>query len=167
MNTVHIVEHYEGVPVNRTRLADLVDGICRRFGADGATISVGIVDDREITDLNRRFLSHENTTDCLSFDLSEGPARQDGGAFDLIVNGQMAAREAARRGHSSEAELALYVTHALLHQLGFGDATDDAAAKMHETEDEILQYFGYGPVYNGRARRKGAASSDGGRDQEQ
>jgi len=61
------------------------------------------------------------------------------------------AREAARRGHSAEAELALYVTHGLLHNLGFNDATAAQARKMHRMEDEILQHLGYGFVYNGDA----------------
>jgi probable rRNA maturation factor len=58
----------------------------------------------------------------------------------------MAAREANVRGHSGEAELALYITHGLLHNLGFDDSTKRQAAKMHRTEDEILQQFGYGHI---------------------
>ena len=136
-------------------LTELIEEICRRFGLDGATITVAIVDDGQIADLNRRFLNHPCATDCLSFDLSDAPATAGGGTFDLVVNRQMAIRQAAQRRHSSDAELALYVTHALLHQLGFDDATDEAAAKMHGTEDEILQHFGYGAVYNTDAPRRG------------
>ncbi len=50
------------------------------------------------------------------------------------------------------AELALYVTHGLLHQLGFDDATPEQAQKMHQAEDEILQHMGFGVVYNSRLR---------------
>ena len=68
--------------------------------------------------------------------------------FELVVNGEMAVRQAKQRGHSGEAELALYVTHGLLHNLGFDDSTKKKAQKMHRAEDEILQQFGYGLVYN-------------------
>ena len=68
----------------------------------------------------------------------------------MVVNGEMAVREAKLRGHSSEAELALYITHGLLHNLGFDDSTQSQARKMHDTEDEILQQLGYGLVYNKR-----------------
>jgi rRNA maturation RNase YbeY len=152
MNAIHIVKHYNGIRVHRARLIELVHGICLRFGATGATVSVGIVDDAEITTLNRKFLGHDGTTDCLSFDLSETPVKRGGRVFDLIVNGEMARRRAAERGHSSGAELALYVTHALLHQLGFDDGDAKSAREMHRTEDEILQHFGYGSVYNHHAR---------------
>jgi probable rRNA maturation factor len=61
----------------------------------------------------------------------------------------MAVRQANLRGHSSEAELALYITHGLLHNLGFDDSTQGQAEKMHNIENEILQQLGYGPIYNG------------------
>ena len=60
----------------------------------------------------------------------------------------MAVRQANLRGHASQAELALYITHGLLHNLGFDDSTDSKARKMHDTEDNILQQLGYGFVYN-------------------
>ncbi|HUN80693.1 MAG TPA: rRNA maturation RNase YbeY [Phycisphaerae bacterium] len=142
----------QGVRVQRTRLIELVDGVCRRFGVDRATVSVGIVGDAEIAELNRRFLNHKGTTDCLSFDLSENRGKRGGVVFDLIVNAEMADRQGAARGHSAAAELALYVTHALLHQLGFDDMDNASAGEMHRTEDEILQHYGYGSVYNDRTR---------------
>jgi probable rRNA maturation factor len=152
MNTIHVVKHYRGIRVRQTKLVELIDGICRRFRVKGATISLGIVDDGEIAELNQRFLKREGTTDCLSFNLSEKPVERGGAVFDLIVNAEMARRQASKRGHSNGAELALYVTHALLHQLGFDDGDAKSAGEMHRAEDEILQYFGYGSVYNDRAR---------------
>lgn len=147
MITVRITKQFR-VSAYTPRLKKLVQAVCPRFGVAQAAVSIGIVDDAEISELNRKFLNHEGTTDCLSFDLSDEAAAEEPRVFDLIVNGEMAVREAARRGHSVEAELALYITHGLLHNLGFDDATAGKARKMHQTEDEILQDLGYGPVYN-------------------
>jgi probable rRNA maturation factor len=148
MTTVQITQHFDDVPADVGRLTELVSAVCTRFGVSEATVGIGIVDDAEISVLNERFLDHEGTTDCLSFDLSDGQDPEDPRVFDLIVNGQMAVRQAAERGHAGEAELALYITHGLLHQLGFDDATPEQAGTMHATEDEILQHLGYGLVYN-------------------
>jgi rRNA maturation RNase YbeY len=159
MIAVQITKHFEPVLADTPKLRRLVRAVCRRFGLTQAVIDIGIVGDAEIAVLNQRFLNHEGATDCLSFDLSDRTAPGQSGRgsetrphFELIVNGAMAGREAARRGHSAEAELALYVTHALLHHLGFDDATAAGAREMHRTEDEILQHLGYGLVYNGHAR---------------
>ena len=72
----------------------------------------------------------------------------DAKVFDIAVNAEMAQRQAQVAGHSAESELALYFLHGLLHNLGFDDATNEQASKMHKTEDEILEKFGYGVVYN-------------------
>jgi rRNA maturation RNase YbeY len=72
----------------------------------------------------------------------------------VIVNGERAVKEAQLRNHSSEAELALYITHSLLHNLDFDDSTDEQARKMHKIEDEILQNLGYGLVYNNNIKKR-------------
>ena len=148
MITVQITNHFEALQVDAAELKKLVRTICKRFGIAHARISIGIVDDTEIGTLNQRFLGHRGPTDSLSFDLSDETEPEGQKVFDLIVNGELAAREAAQRGHAARAELALYLTHGLLHNLGFDDARREQACRMHETEDEILQGFGYGLVYN-------------------
>lgn len=138
------------------RLKRLIRSVCRCFGAHQDAepdyeISLAIVGDIEITKLNSQFLGRNVTTDCLSFDLPDDTTPPAGGnprTLDLIVNGQMAVRQADLRGHSTEAELALYITHGLLHNFGFDDSTPNEARKMHEAEDKILRELGYGPVYN-------------------
>jgi probable rRNA maturation factor len=148
MNTIEITTRCEDVPVDSAKLETLIEAVCARFDVTEATISVGIVGDAEMLELNQQFLEHAYTTDCLSFDLSDEATEGGARVFELIVNGQMALRQAAERGHSGAAELALYVTHGLLHQLGFDDLTPEEAEKMHRAEDEILQHLGYGFVYN-------------------
>ena len=155
MIAVQITNHFETLPADAPKLKKLVRTICQRFGVARARISIGIVDDAEIGVLNKRFLNHEGTTDSLSFDLSDASEPEELKVFDLIVNGELAVREAARRGHEAQAELALYVAHGLLHHLGFDDATAAQARAMHRTEDEILHHLGYGLVYNNKGPHEG------------
>jgi probable rRNA maturation factor len=148
---IRIIKNFKDIDISELKIKKLAKALCYRFGMHEPAntryeVSIAIVDDNEIRELNRQFLNSKAATDCLSFDLSDdekGPK-----IFDLVVNGEMAVRQANQRGHSSDAELALYITHGLLHNLGFDDSTQNQARKMHETEDEILQEFGYGLVYN-------------------
>ena len=155
--TVRIANHFRDIEISAPEIKKLIQAVCARFGsavppATRYEISLAIVDDKHIRELNEQFLGRNAATDCLSFDLSDQDASDAGvpnvRVLEIVVNGQMAARQAGRRGRWCGAELALYVTHGLLHQLGFDDASDDAARKMHQAEDEILQQLGYGPVYN-------------------
>jgi probable rRNA maturation factor len=146
--TVHIAKDSKDIEVRLPELRKLVKAVCNRFKLSKAAVSISIVDDAQIRKLNKQFLNSKSATDCLSFDLSDDEVPQPPKLFELIVNGEMAVREANLRGHSSEAELALYITHGLLHHLGFDDSTESQAWKMHDMEDEILQQLGYGLVYN-------------------
>ena len=147
--TVQIAKSFDGLEVDFSKLTKLVKSVCSRFRPSKATVSIAIVDDAEIRRVNKEFLSCDCPTDCLSFDLSDEKSRSKATKlFELVVNGEMALKEAKLRGHSGKAELALYVTHGLLHNLGFDDSTKAEAKKMHDTEDEILQQLGYGLVYN-------------------
>jgi len=147
---VHIARDFKDIEVRLPELRKLIKAICKRFKLSKATVCIAIVDDAQIRKLNNQFLNSKSITDCLSFDLSDDKEPQPLKSLELIVNGEMAVREANLRGHSSEAELALYITHGLLHHLGFDDSTENKARKMHDMEDEILQQFGYGLVYNKR-----------------
>jgi probable rRNA maturation factor len=154
---VRITNDFRDIEISSSKLRKLIKTVCSRFAGTEPPdtryeISLAVVDDIHIRELSGRFLKHSVTTDCLSFDLSDEHASKTGIAhvrvLEIVVNGQMAERQADLRGHSSEAELALYITHGLLHQLGFDDTTGRAARTMHDVEDEILQQFGYGIVYN-------------------
>ena len=145
---VQIAENFKNIDAPLPKLKKLVKITCNRFKLSKATISIAIVDDAQIRKVNKRFLNKDSPTDCLSFNLSDNK-KSSVKSFELVVNGEMAVRQAHLRGHSSEAELALYITHGLLHNLGFDDSTKKQAEKMHDTENEILQQLGYGPVYNG------------------
>ncbi len=149
---VQIAKKFDGIDVNLPKLKKLVKTICNRFTRyeirdTKYEISIAIVDEDEIRKVNNQFLNRNLATDCLSFDLSQEDKHYSK-SFELVVNAERAIKEAHLRGHSSEAELALYVTHSLLHKLGFDDSTQVQAKKMHDAEDEILQQLGYGSVYN-------------------
>jgi len=146
MITVQIVKNFRNIELSLPKIKKLVRTICERFKLSNATISIVIVDNMQMCKINSQFLNRKSTTDCLSFDLSDD--LESGKTFELLVNGELAVKEAGLRGHSGEAELALYITHGLLHNLGLDDRTQNQAKRIHKTEDEILQQFGYGLVYN-------------------
>lgn len=143
---VQFAEKFEGIKVNSEKINQLVKAVCKRFELQQATISIAVVDDQEIIKVNKEFLDHNYVTDVISFDLSDDQTPFYA-TFELIVNGQMALRQAEERGHNSQAELALYITHGLLHNLGYDDADPDDAKLMHDMEDKILNSLGFGTVY--------------------
>ena len=148
MITIQITNSLKSIKVSLPRIKRLIRLICKRFQLCDVMVSIAIVDNAQIRNINARFLNRKSATDCLSFDLSDEQTSESDKSFELVVNGQLALKEAKLRGHNAEAELALYIAHGLLHNLGFNDSTVKQAKKIHRMEDEILQQFGYGSVYN-------------------
>jgi probable rRNA maturation factor len=123
----------------------LVKSICKRFRVNSAIINIVITNNRHIRSFNKKFHHRDAVTECLSFDLSLPADKHK--LFDIIVNAQKAKSEAKKRGHSANSELALYITHGLLHNFGLDDSTAEKANVMHRLEDEILQQQDFGQIY--------------------
>ena len=133
-----------GVPVGRLRR--LVRFVA---GAEGRTIDqvdIAIVGRKRMATLNETYLGRPGPTDVLSFDLTE---KAGGVCAQIIACSDVAIGQARRRGHEAWKELLLYVTHGLLHTMGYDDLTDTDAKRMHSREDQLLEAFGIGRVYAG------------------
>ncbi|MEE2886985.1 MAG: rRNA maturation RNase YbeY [Planctomycetota bacterium] len=99
-------------------------------------VSLLLTDDAEIGRIHGEFLGDPSATDVLSFEL-------DGGV-DVVVSVERARQQALERGHAVEAELALYVTHGILHACGYDDVEPGDRAAMRVAERAVLGDLGLG-----------------------
>ena len=132
-------------------LQRMLERVINRLDLDSAELSIVIVDDETMMEFNDRFKQRRGTTDVLAFDMADEPA--EAGALRSGVEGEVyvclpeARRQAERRGHPPDHELLLYMTHGLLHLVGYDDADPEQYQRMHEKEDELLQGLDVGPVF--------------------
>jgi probable rRNA maturation factor len=104
-----------------------------------ANISIAVVDDPTMHELNNQYLKHDYPTDVLSFVLDDSTDTLDG---EVIVSADTAIREAAEAGWSAENELLLYVIHGSLHLIGHDDHDPTDQAEMYATEANCLKQLG-------------------------
>lgn len=112
-----------------------------------AQISLSVVSDRRIRDINREWRNKDKSTDVLSFPQWE-PSRLKGlSSFqgevlelgDIVISLDRAKEQAGERGISLEKEMALLLAHGLLHLLGFDhEVSKTEAAKMKRWERVLL-----------------------------
>ncbi len=145
MIDVELHQSFDGIDLDPHAIETLVQTICHAYHVEDAVVSVAVIDDKETCRINAQYLGHEGTTDCFSFDLTDNA--EDRSHFEVIVNGEKAIEQAHLRGHSDQAELVLYITHGMLHNLGHDDLVEDKAQEMHAEEDRILTSLGYGAIY--------------------
>ena len=96
-------------------------------GVSEGALSIAVVDDETIHELNRQYLQHDYPTDVLSFLLDREGGRLEG---DIVVSWDTAARQAEEWGWNADDELLLYVVHGTLHLLGFDHEKDAEAIEM-------------------------------------
>lgn len=135
--------------IDETRLERAIEAALLHESVSTALISVALVDDADMAHLNKRHLGRDGSTDVLSFNMGDEATRAviEG---EIVVSLDTAAREADRRRHSLQAELALYAVHGTLHLLGYDDQDEPKAARMHAVEDEVLASVGLGGVFGRR-----------------
>lgn len=161
---IAVVPVSEDVPDCEACLREVIETTLRRHHKSSARISVALVNDARMAHLNKAYLGRDEPTDVLAFNLTDAPRDREvsvqgpGGHHGMAVEGEIvvsvetATREARQRGHSTTAELALYTLHGMLHLLGYDDQQEEAAARMHELEDDILSTVGLGTVYRSDAQ---------------
>lgn len=107
---------------------------------DEAEVSLVLVNDNYIRDLNLQYRGIDSPTDVLSFAMLEGEPLRGGETMlgDVVISLQAARRQAEEYGHSFRREVAYLTIHGVLHLLGFDHQTEDERRIMRHNEEELL-----------------------------
>jgi probable rRNA maturation factor len=109
-------------------------------------VSVTLVDDESIRELNRHYRGKDVATDVLSFsqldgdrlslgDMPEGSPVPIG---DIVISMPRVAEQAVEYGHSEAREFGYLMVHGLLHLVGFDHETPEDAITMRAAEEDVL-----------------------------
>jgi rRNA maturation RNase YbeY len=128
------IRNAQRIPVDLRRLRGTLAMCLEALGVWDHEVSVTLVDDRQILELNARYLGAPRPTDVLAFPLS-GPAPVLG---EAIISVETARRQARAGGHSLGEELDLLACHACLHLVGWDDRDAREARLMHAREMALL-----------------------------
>lgn len=158
---VFVADEQSGVAVNLERWRRLAHEVLLAEGVRGAAeLSLIFVDESTITEMNRVHMGKDAPTDVLAFPIdavvideapgpgrvSRGPDRDapDGDDFplllgDVVVCPAVAALQAPTHAGNFDDEVALLVTHGVLHVLGYDHADDDERIAMRARETTLLE----------------------------
>ena len=109
----------------------------RAAGVPDAFLSVTLVDDDAIAELNAAHLGHQGPTDVISFRLDGPDGRVEG---DVYVGLEVAARAAEEEGVAWEEELARLTVHGVLHVFGHEHAAgpERTSGAMWELQESVV-----------------------------
>ena len=115
--------------------------------ASPVEVSLVIVDDETMQQLNRDYRGVDSTTDVLSFGgeaVEFVSATEEAASYlgDVIVSFPRARAQAAAAGHTVGAEMMLLVVHGVLHLLGYDHSDAVQKETMWRQQSEILHSLG-------------------------
>ena len=114
-----------------------------RINAEISEVSIAIVDDEAMRNLNRQFRRKNKTTDVLTFpaDLSDADPHAKGRPLgDIVISIDQARRQAAEQKHSLATEVRYLILHGILHALGYDHETDNG--EMNGLEIKVREAVG-------------------------
>jgi probable rRNA maturation factor len=129
--------------VNESRLRKTAEKLLLAENCpDLSEVSVLLVDDKGIAELNRRYKSRDRATDVLAFGQTEvfGQSGEQAPVVlgDVVISVDTAKEQAEERAKSLDDEMDLLLAHGILHLLGYTDETEESAQMMHDRAAEII-----------------------------
>lgn len=109
-----------------------------------SVMSVIIVDNKMIHEINKKYRNIDRPTDVISFALEEGetfeePVKTLG---DIYVSIDKVYEQAKEYNHSVKRELFFLVTHGFLHLLGYDHMKKEDEEVMFPLQEKILDNYG-------------------------
>ncbi len=163
---VFVSDEQSDVAIDAPRWQRLATEVLQAEGVRGqAEMALLFVAASAIQEMNRIHMGSDSPTDVLAFPIdlvddsrATGPAartatpvraRVDVGELpllvgDVVVCPQVAAGQAAQHAGNLDDELALLVTHGVLHVLGYDHDTVEHADRMRLRERELLEQLHWG-----------------------
>lgn len=112
-----------------------------------AELTIRIVDEEEMQQLNRDYRGKDKTTNVLSFPFEAPPEIPLDLLGDIVICRQVIEKEAQEQNKSIQAHWMHMVVHGSLHLLGYDHINDDEAEEMEALEIEIMQSLGCANPY--------------------
>lgn len=136
MPSINIHDHYGGNKQNRLIIREIVNAAYKHLKLKTKVVlSVILVSDDEIRELNRTYRMVDSATDVLSFP-TDGPDNEIG---DIFISLDKVQSQALEYNHSEERELAFLTLHGFLHCLGYDHGNIEDEERMFSLQKEIIE----------------------------
>jgi probable rRNA maturation factor len=112
-----------------------------------AELTIRIVDEAEIVELNGTYRNTRKATNVLAFPADLPPALELALLGDVVVCAPVVAAEAKAQAKPPRAHWAHIVVHGILHLLNYDHESDAEATVMMALETAILARLGYADPY--------------------
>ncbi len=131
-----------------TKLKSVFKTICIEENLSEISINLRIINDKEMTELNRKFRNKDSSTNVLSFTNEDISKTITGNLGDIAINYDYLERESKEQSKSFDDHMIHMLVHGIYHILGFDHKNDEIAKVMERREITLLNKFKIDNPYN-------------------
>jgi probable rRNA maturation factor len=138
---VLIDNQQEKHPIAKRGVREKAQIILNALDSPEAELSIVLVDDRRISELNSTYLQREGPTNVIAFPMREGSFGDLNAHLlgDVVISMDTCARESRQSDLSFEARFYQLLIHGILHLFGYDHVHDEEEARrMEEKSTELL-----------------------------
>ena len=131
--------------INPEKVRTTAQAVLDALGFPDGELSILIVDDADITDLNETYLQRSGPTNVIAFSMREGDFPQISPQMlgDVVISTETARREADAAGIPFRERFAQLLVHGVLHLFGYDhEGPEAAAAEMDRKTVDLLGRLG-------------------------
>ena len=121
-----------------SKLMSAFETISLQEGLSNSSINMRIVDDKEMTALNKKFRNKDSSTNVLSFTNDDISSTFTGDLGDIAINYDFIKKESKKQNKNFDDHMIHMLVHGIYHILGFDHKNDEMADFMEEKEIAIL-----------------------------
>ena len=145
---ISCIEGYSISNSLNTKLKSVFKTICIEENLSEISINLRIINDKEMTELNRKFRNKDTSTNVLSFTNEDISKTITGNLGDIAINYDYLERESKEQSKSFDDHMIHMLVHGIYHILGFDHKNDEIAKVMERKEITLLNKFKIDNPYN-------------------
>ena len=139
---IAIENRQKKISLDSRRIRRSLKRLMIELGCEDRELSLLLVDDDQIREINRTYLNRDRSTNVISFSMTEGEFGTINPRLlgDIVLSAETAARDAAAAGIDQMDEVEFLLIHGLLHLIGYEheNTTPGESRRMKTRERELF-----------------------------
>lgn len=120
--------------INGKILREVINQMLGRIEKQFEKIEISFVTDRDLLELNKKYLNHDSFTDILTFPYDSGNSL----VTEILISYERAYENSLKYRCTFEEEILRLIAHGILHSIGLKDKTKSQKLKMRKAENDLL-----------------------------
>jgi probable rRNA maturation factor len=144
MVVIEVQNLQDHIPVGDLPMGEWATKALALLHIEDAELSVVVVDNDQIRDLNRTYLDRDKPTNVISFPQQEGDGPRGEHLGDVVISVEKAAEEARDAGMDLRERMLQLLVHGICHLTGYDHerGTEEEAQEMEEAEERLVREIG-------------------------